>query len=244
MIGLSIIDQSSPEGLKSIVIGNVNYPTSTGVGIIGGYADGVTIDIWNATMLDDDSAVSIVWDDVNYEPGKTRIKTLSGQWHTNTVPTTSTHIANKAYVDSVAGASSGVFTLPFGHSVQYTISDSTSYYFGGCSDMTLQTTAANSSVVVNPQSGVLRKVVGNANVAGMLTSSEIVSLIVYLNDSPVATGSYQMTGKNNTIISGLDAINRNISYLDRLYLATVTPAWTGLNPTSIRQSAVAYISLG
>jgi hypothetical protein len=200
-----------------------------GYDAIGAYS----LDTVNRYLQDSSDAPTVDWES----------RALTYIWDHSATPTGASNIANKGYVDSVVGASSGVFTLPFGHSVQSTISDSTSYYFGGCSDMPLQTTAANSSVVVNPQSGVLRKVIGNANVAGTLGSSETVSLIVYLNDSPIATGSYQMTGKNNTIVSGLSGINRNISYLDRIYLGTVTPAW-GTNPASIRQSAVAYVSLG
>lgn len=169
-------------------------------------------------------------------------RVLSGNWQTNCIPTATGHIVNKAYVDSVAGASSGVYTLSFGHSTTNP-ADSTTYYFGGCSDAVLGTSSTNVSVVPAPQSGVLRKIIGNANVAGTLGTSEVVSLIVYVNGLSVATGSYYMSGRNNTISSGLQSINRNVSELDTIYLSTVAPNWS-TNPTTVRQSAVAYISLG
>lgn len=175
------------------------------------------------------SNVSIDWKD----------KTLNGAWTVDSNPTATGGIATKAYVDSLAG---GVYTVPFGHALQATVADSTTYYFGGCQDAPPQTTASSASVVPVPQSGVLRKIVGNASVPGTLSSAENVSLVVYINGSAVATGTYQTTGRNNTIFSGLQNIDRNISALDTIQLSMMTPAWT-TNPTNLRQSAVAYISL-
>ena len=165
-------------------------------------------------------------------------RVLSGDWSTNTSPTQSGHITNKSYVDS-----NNVYCLNFGHTTLTTPLDSTSYYFGGLHNENANTSSSDASVVYAVNSGVLRSVVGNSFVVGTLASSETVSLIVSVNGTDVATGIYNMTGKNNIIQSGLQSINRSISKYDAIQMRFVTPAWA-TNPTSVRHNVNAYFTVG
>lgn len=166
---------------------------------------------------------------------------LSGNWATNTNPTQSGHLANKSYVDSNSS-----FTLGFGHKMvspaDSTTSTSTHYYFGGIWDETPTTTQSDTSVVYVPTSGILRNIVGNCYVQGTLASSEDVYLVVSVNGSDVATGTYKMTGRNNIIQSGLQSINRNLSKYDSIQMR-FSGSWA-TNPINIRHNLNAYITLG
>jgi hypothetical protein len=169
-------------------------------------------------------------------------RVLSGNWQTNCVPTATGHIVNKAYVDSVVGASSGVYTLQLSHN-QFSPADTLTYYIAAAVGHTPITTQSSSPVIAVPTSGVLRKIIGTAFVAGTLGTSETVSLIVYKNGTSVATGSYLASGRNNTIVSGLSGLSVPVGYLDTLQLAMVCPTWA-TNPTNLTNSLSAYVSLG
>jgi hypothetical protein len=225
--GIGALQETNLDTLENVNV--LKWGSGLCLGINGDYS----LNWFNRNLLDTGSQVSVDWSG----------KRLSGNWTTNTFPTVSGHIANKGYVDSVVGSASGVYTLPFGHDSTSNPADSTTYYFGGCPSAGLQTLSGSVSFVPVPQSGVLRKIIGNANVAGILGTSEVVNLVVYVNSLAVATGSYYMSGRNNTISSGLQSINLSVSELDTIYLSTVAPNWS-TNPTTVRQSAVAYISLG
>ena len=162
---------------------------------------------------------------------------LSGNWRTNTSPTASNHLVNKSYVDTNSS-----FTLGFGHAILNTVTDSTLYYFGGFHGETPQSTPSDGSVVYSPTSGVLRSVVGDCFVAGTLSSNEDVRLVVSVNGTDVATGTYRTTGKNNLIQSGLQSINYNLNKYDAIQMR-FSGNW-GTNPTQIRHNLNAYITLG
>lgn len=166
---------------------------------------------------------------------------LSGNWATNTNPTQSGHLANKSYVDSNSS-----FTLGFGHKTinpaDSTPSTSTHHYFGGICDEIPTTTQSDASVVYVPTSGILRSIVGNCFVQGTLASSEDVYLVVSVNGSDVATGTYKMTGRNNIIQSGLQSINRNLSKYDSIQMR-FSGSWA-TNPMNVRHNLNAYITLG
>ena len=164
-------------------------------------------------------------------------KNLVGNWQIDTVPTTSGHIINKGYCDS-----NSIYSIQFGHA-SLIPTDSTTYYFGGAFSDLPGSVQATSPVMVVPTSGVLRKIVGNASIMTTLSTAETISMIVYLNNSPIATGSYNTTGYNNKIFSGLSSINRNVNALDTLQLGMSCPAWT-VNPIGANNSLIAQISLG
>lgn len=166
---------------------------------------------------------------------------LSYLWTHSSAPTDPYHIANKAYVDSNSS-----FTLGFGHKTinpaDSTPSTSTHHYFGGICDEIPTTTQSDASVVYVPTSGILRSIVGNCFVQGTLASSEDVYLVVSVNGSDVATGTYKMTGRNNIIQSGLQSINRNLSKYDSIQMR-FSGSWA-TNPMNVRHNLNAYITLG
>jgi hypothetical protein len=164
-------------------------------------------------------------------------KQLSGNWSTDTSPTQSGHIANKSYVDS-----NNAYCLGFGHAVISPV-DGTSYYFGGCHGEAPNTLGSDASVVYAVNSGTLKSVVGNSFVAGTLGSSENVSLVVSLNGTDIATGTYRMTGRNNIIQSGLQSINRSVSKYDVIQMRFVSPSWV-TNPINVRHNVNAYFTVG
>lgn len=214
--GWSIVDYSEPYAYVTVnPYGQISYPNG-----------GTSLDLASTSLLVG------VNQKLNWGAGQ-----LSGDWSTNTTPTQSGHLANKSYVDSNSS-----FTLGFGHKT-VNPADSTIYYFGGLHDEAAVNPSSDASVVYCPVSGVLRGVVGNCFVAGTLGSSETCYLIIYINGSGVATGTYKMSGgKNNIIQSGLQSINRSISQYDSIQMG-FSGNW-GTQPTTVRHNLNAYITLG
>lgn len=202
---------------------------------------------WSLSRLITTGTSSVDWgnrllySDAGSQSANWNSKALYGNWSTDTSPTASNHLVNKSYVDSNSS-----FTLGFGHKMvspaDSTTSTSTHYYFGGIWDETPTTTQSDTSVVYVPTSGILRNIVGNCYVQGTLASSEDVYLVVSVNGSDVATGTYKMTGRNNIIQSGLQSINRNLSKYDSIQMR-FSGSWA-TNPINIRHNLNAYITLG
>ena len=160
---------------------------------------------------------------------------LMGEWISDFSPTQTGGLATKGYVDSTSS-----YTIPFIHSVSNVIA-STDYYFASA-PVAISTSQSTSPVTIIPKSGVLQSLIGVFSIAGTLASTGVVSIFVHKNGTPVATGTYLATGRNNVISSGVQNLNIPVAALDQIQLKITTPAWSTA-PTSTSHSLNAYVTL-
>jgi hypothetical protein len=67
-------------------------------------------------------------------------------------------------------------------------------------------------------------------------------MLVLVNGSPVATGSFLQNAKCSTIISGLQSINYPLSVGDEIKIQINTPSWA-TNPNGVRHDLTALVYL-
>lgn len=201
--------------------------------------------VWGTRQLMTTSGYSLDWNTrvARSQAGAVTIdwnnRQLSGDWQTNTTPTQSGHLINKAYFDANAGAGGNGYTLAFSHAA-FNYVDNGTYYFGNVPDLNPPTSSATSPLVYVPKAGTVKGFYGAAYVSSNIASAETGTLVLQVNGVSVATGNVTLNSasRNNPIL--VSGLNVAVNAADALNFLFNAPAWT-TNPTSARQNLVVYI---